>query len=45
MQLKILSRHEIYDQVLSSKTHDIDFYYIRCNISKFILYVRIYLNR
>ncbi|KAG9429298.1 protein MMS22-like isoform X1 [Apis mellifera carnica] len=44
MQLKILSRHEIYDQVLSSKTHDTDFYYIRCIISKFILYVRMYLN-
>ncbi|XP_043598632.1 protein MMS22-like isoform X2 [Bombus pyrosoma] len=44
MQLKILSRHETHNQVLSSKTDDIDFYYVRCIISEFILYIRIYLN-
>ncbi|XP_033366135.1 protein MMS22-like isoform X2 [Bombus vosnesenskii] len=44
MQLKILSRHETYNQVLSSKADDIDFYYVRCIISEFILYIRIYLN-
>lgn len=45
MQLKILSRHETHNQVLSSKADDIDFYYVRCIISEFILYIRIYLNR
>ncbi|OAD54304.1 Protein MMS22-like [Eufriesea mexicana] len=44
MQLKILSRHETYNQVLNFKTKDIDFYYIRCIISEFILYIRMYLN-
>ena len=45
MQLKILSRHETYNQVLYSKTDDIDFYYIRRIICEFILYIRTYLNR
>ncbi|XP_012139632.2 protein MMS22-like isoform X2 [Megachile rotundata] len=44
MQLKILSRHENYNQVLNSKTNDIDFYYIRRTISEFVLYMRTYLN-
>ncbi|KAF3426824.1 hypothetical protein E2986_01096 [Frieseomelitta varia] len=44
MQLKILSRYETYNQVLSSKTNDVEFYYVRCVISEFILYVRMYLN-
>lgn len=46
MQLKILSRYETYNkQVLSSKTNDVDFYYVRCVILEFILYIRMYLNR
>ena len=44
MQLKILSRHETCNQVLRSKTDDIDFYYIRRIICEFILYIRTYLN-
>lgn len=45
MQLKILSRYETYNQVLNSKTDDVDFYYIRRIVCEFILYIRIYLNR
>ncbi|XP_026671561.1 protein MMS22-like [Ceratina calcarata] len=44
MQLKILGRHETYNQVLTSKTDDVDFYNTRCTVSEFILYVRMYLN-
>ncbi|CAL7941312.1 unnamed protein product [Xylocopa violacea] len=44
MQLKILSRYEAYSQVLNTKTDNIDFYYIRCIVSEFILYIRMYLN-
>ncbi|XP_033336521.2 protein MMS22-like isoform X1 [Megalopta genalis] len=44
MQLKILGSYETYDQVLSSKTNDMDFYYVRCLVCKFVLYIRRYLN-
>nr|XP_031832750.1 protein MMS22-like isoform X2 [Nomia melanderi] len=44
MQLKILSGHETYNQVLSSNTNDIDFYHIRRIVCEFLLYVRTYLN-
>ncbi|XP_076234655.1 protein MMS22-like [Calliopsis andreniformis] len=44
VQLKILSRYETYNQVLNSKTDDIDFYYVRRTICEFVLYVRMYLN-
>ncbi|CAK9817611.1 Protein MMS22-like [Anthophora quadrimaculata] len=44
MHLKILSRYETYNQVLNFKTNDVNFYHIRCVVSEFILYVRIYLN-
>ncbi|XP_015439046.1 PREDICTED: protein MMS22-like [Dufourea novaeangliae] len=44
MQLKILSRHETYNQVLNSKRDDTDFYSIRRIVCEFLLYIRIYLN-
>ncbi|XP_043263204.1 protein MMS22-like, partial [Colletes gigas] len=44
MQLKILNRYKNCNQILNSKTDDIDFYNIRHIVCKFILYIRIYLN-